>query len=60
MWIYAQSLCLYTVPALKLGKEHGENANDIFLLKQNLDIMFLWQVIKTSQQLSNPVSYCQK
>lgn len=28
------------VPALKLGKERGANANDIFLLKQNLDIMF--------------------
>lgn len=47
------------VPALKLGKEHGANAHDIFLPKQNLD-MFPWQVIKTSQQLSNSVSYCQK
>lgn len=28
------------VPALKLGKERGANANDVLLLKQNLDIMF--------------------
>lgn len=40
MWIYARSLCSYVVQALKIDKESGANANDIFLLKQNVDIMF--------------------
>lgn len=34
-------LCLDMVPALKLGKGCIANADYIFLLKQNLDIMFL-------------------